>query len=167
MTPRGALIALAAALTLTAAVLLERRRDTRDEIVGLAASADALGDSVETAVLSAEIDAVRLDLERARDRPEASVGTHLAFAVGHHVLTLERGGVVLRSAEVAGEVTRGARLVERASDRAIELSDGSSLRPVRTAADSAGRGPGTLWLAARDFEAIRGQVRTGTMAYLH
>lgn len=167
MTPRGALVVLATALTLTAAVLLDRRRDVRDEIGALTAAATALGDSLESARLATEIDRVRLSLERARARPEGVVEPHLAFAVGHHILTLERGGVVLRSAEVSGEVRRGEGAVRRSTERSVELADGTVLRPLRAAVDSAGSGPGTLWLSPRDFEAIRAVIRPGTPAYLY
>jgi hypothetical protein len=167
VTPRVALFGLAAALTLAAALLLERRRDLRDEIGVLERDRSALTDSLETAVLTEEVDRVRLQLERARAQPERTAEPHIAVAIGGSALTLERAGIVLRSAAVAGDVARGVRTVQRIEDDGVELSGGVALRPVRTPSDSAGAVPGTLWVGRHDFDAIRASLRRGTVAYLH
>lgn len=167
MTPRVTLVVLAATLTLTAAILLDRRRDARDGIAALESRRSALADSSAIAALEEEVDGIRFQLERARALPERSAEPHLALTVGGPTLTLERAGIVLRSAPVAGEVARGIRTVERLEAGQVALSGGVVLRPVRAPADSAGAGAGTLWLGARDFDAIRGALRRGTIAYLH
>jgi hypothetical protein len=167
VTPRAALIGLAAALMLAAALLLERRRDVRDAIAALEQDRIALTDSLEMAALTEEVDRVRLALERARAQPERTAEPHLALAIGGSELTLERAGIVLRSAAAAGDVARGVRTVQRIEGDGVELSGGVSLRPVRTPSDSAGAVPGTLWVGRHDFDAIRASLRRGTVAFLH
>ena len=165
MSPRVVLVALAILLALVSTSLLERRRNLRDEVDGLtrtrAATAVATGD----ARLAAEVDRIRLALERARNAPERTAPTHLALSISDGLLSLERGDVVLRSATVAPDVPRGVRVIERVDATAIVLAGGIQLRPATARDDTAKPPAGTVRLTRADFEAIRPNVRPGLSAF--
>ncbi len=166
MTPRSALWSVAAALTLASAFLLEARRDTRDAIAAQLGDSAQLADSIAAASLTAEVDRVRLSLERARAVPERAAPLHLTLAVGTGTLALERGDVVLRSVAVDGTLPRGVHTVRRVVVDLIELEAGLRLRARGEGWKDDGA-PGTLWLSARDFEAISGAVGRGTRCHVY
>lgn len=165
MTPRTVLIALAAALAVGSAALLEHRRTLRDEMERMRVARAAAVELTDDARLIAEVERIRFALERARSQPARNAEAHLALEIGDGVLTLERGDIIFRSATVEADVKRGVHVVETVEERSIVLSGGITLRPV-LAADTSALAPREIRVPRADFLAIRPNVRPGQSAYL-
>lgn len=163
MNPRVALIALAGALAVGSAALLEHRRSLREQLAEIESARAAAVDSTADALLATEVDRIRLALEGARSQPARNAEAHLALALSDGVLTLERGDIVFRTATVQADVPRGVHPVERVEERLIALAGGITLRPG--VADSATVGRGEIRIPRADFDAIRPNLRPGQSAY--
>lgn len=165
MTPRAVLIALAVALALGSAALLQHRRSLRDELEAMRVARVAAVELADNARLIAEVERIRFALEQARSQPAQNAPAHLALEIGDGVLTLERGDIIFRSAIVEANVRRGVHSVEKVEERSIALSGGITLRPV-LASDTSALAPGEIRVPRVDFLAIRPNVRPGQAAYL-
>lgn len=163
MNPRVALIALAGALGIGSAALLEHRRSLREQLADMEiARAEAVEETAD-AVLAAEVDRIRFALEGARSQPARTADAHLALALSDGVLTLERGDIVFRTATVQADVPRGVHVIERVEERLIALVGGITIRPG--VADSAAVGSGEIRVPRADFDAIRPNLRPGLSAF--
>lgn len=164
MSPRVALILLTLGLAAGSAALLSHRRAIAAELITLRSARDSAVAATEDARLAAEVDRIRVQLERARGLTARTADPHLALSIGDGNLTLERGEIVLRATTVTAEVPRGVRTIETVDDRAITLTGG-----IRLERESAGATPPTppltIRVARADFDAIRPNVRPGLMAY--
>jgi hypothetical protein len=165
VTPRAVLVVLALALAVASAALLEHRRAMRDDLAELTAARRGLVETTSNTRLSTEVDRGRLPLERARSIPAGSAEPHLALQLSDGLLTLERGDVVLRKAQVVADVPRGVRAVERVEPGVVVLSGGIELRPARTGADSTAPPVGVVRVPRADFTAILPNLRPGLRAY--
>lgn len=165
MTPRAVLVALAAALAVGSAALLEHRRTLRQEIETMRVASANAAELADDARLVAEVERIRFALEQARSQPARNAEAHLALEIGDGVLTLERGDIIFRSATVEADVKRGVHSVEQVEERSIVLSGGIRLRPV-VASDTSALAPGEIRVRRADFFAILPNVRPGQTAYL-
>ena len=162
MTPRAALLLLALALAGGSVVLMAQRRALRLEVAALDAARGQVAGAAGDARLAAEVDRIRLALERARSQPARTADAHLALALGDGLLTLERGDIVLRSSTVQADVPRGVHRVERVEAARIVLVGGIIVRSVQGGDSVAAR---TIRVPAADFAAILPNVKPGQMAY--
>ena len=165
MTPRAVLITLSIMLALLSAALLQQRVALRSEIGKLTHARASAIEATADARLTAEVDRIRVALERARSAPARTAEPHLALALSDSLLTLERGDIVLRSSRVAADVPRGTFLIERVDAAAIVLAGGIVLRPVTSVADTLPPAAGVVRVPPADFYAIRPNVRAGLAAY--
>lgn len=164
MNPRTALILVAAGLAAGSALLLAQRQSLKAEIATLAAAHAAADSAAADAKLTAEVDRIRLALEQARALPARTAEAHLALGLGDGHLTLERGEIVLRAANVNADVPRGIHSIVSVGDKVIELSGNIRLVP-ESVADTSAAPPLTIRVSRLDFGAIRPNVRVGLMAY--
>jgi hypothetical protein len=165
MSPRLALILLTVALGAGSAALFSHRQTVAAELALLRTARDSAVVATENARLTAEVDRIRVQLERARALSARTADPHLVLSLGDGSLTLERGEIVLRATTVTADVPRGVRAIETVEDRAITLAGG--IRLVREAADTTPSPPSTIRIPRADFDAIRPNVRPGLMAYFY
>lgn len=164
MSPRTTLILVAAACAAGTSMLFVQRQALHAEIATLTAAHAAADSAAADARLTAEVDRIRLALEQARAQPARAAVAHLALALGDGHLTLERGEIVLRAANVNADVPRGIHTIATVGDKVIELSGGIRLVPESTS-DTSAAPPLTIRVSRLDFDAIRPNVRAGLMAY--
>ena len=162
MTPRNALLIVVALLATGSVMLVAQRRTLRLEVAALTEARSQTAGAAGDARLAAEVDRVRLSLERARSQPARTAEAHLALALGDGVLTLERGDIVLRTTTVDADVPRGIRRIEAVEPGRIVLADGITLRSMR---DQDALVAGTIRVPAADFAAIHPNLRPGQMAF--
>lgn len=163
MSPRVALILLTLALGAGSAALFSHRRTVATELALLRTARDSAAAAAEDARLAAEVDRIRVQLERARGLTARTADPHLALSLGDGSLTLERGEIVLRATTVTADVPRGVHAIEAVEDRVITLAGG--IRLERDAADTTPTPALTIRVPRADFDAIRPNVRPGLMAY--
>lgn len=163
MSPRLALTLLALGLAAGSAALFSQRRAMTTELAALRSARDSAAIATEDARLTAEVDRIRVQLERARGVTARTADPHLALSLGDGILTLERGEIVLRAATVSAEVPRGVRAIETVEERVITLAGG--IRLEREATDATEAPLLTIRVPRADFDAIRPNVRPGLMAY--
>lgn len=167
MSLRAGLILAALALALASALLLQYRRDLRAEHASLVAARMAADSATVDAGLQAGVDRVRFQLEAARVRSTGGLPEpHLALALTDGRLTLERGDVVLRAADVVADAPAGVHEVLAVTSRGIVLSDSVRIVPVTGPGDD-GMAPRTIRVARADFAAILPNVRAGQRAFIH
>lgn len=167
MTGRIRLILAAAVLALVSGLLLEYRRDLRAEQALLVAARSAADSAAEDAVLQAEVDRVRVQLERARVRVEGTLADpHLAISLTDGVLTLERADIVLRRAAITADVPIGVHAIVEVGPKAILLADSIRIEPGTDSAGSANVAPRSVRMSRADFAAILPNVRPGLLAFL-
>lgn len=163
MSPRLTLIVLTLALGAGSAALFSHRRTVAAELAMLRAARDSAAAAAEDARLTAEVDRIRVQLERARALTARTADPHLVLSIGEGSLTLERGEIVLRAATVTAEVPRGVHAIEAVEDRVIRLAGG--IRLERDTGDTTPAPALTIRVPRADFDAIRPNVRPGLMAY--
>lgn len=163
---RRALVVAAVILAIASALLLQARRDTREEIAALTVASDSAQVAAGDARLQQEVDRIRLDLERARVRATTKTEPHLALAITDGQLSLERGDIVLRTIPVEASVPRGVRTIASVGANGIVLSDSIRMRPAASPADTSPPEPGIVRLRAADFAAILPNVKPGLTVYV-
>lgn len=154
----------AAVLAVGSAVLLQVRRDTREEIEELTLASDTAQVRAGDARLQQEVDRIRLELERARVRATPRTEPHLALAITDGLLTLERGDIVLRSVQADVTASRGVRTIAEVRAREIVLSDSVRIY-AGVAGDTTPPLPRSVRLRASDFLAVVPNIRAGLTVY--
>lgn len=143
-------------------MLVAQRRAVRMEVAALSEARSQVAGAAGDARLAAEVDRIRLALERARSQPARTADAHLALALGDGVLTLERGDIVLRTTTVQADVPRGVHRVLSVEPGRIALEGGITLRSATSDAADVAR---TIRIAAADFAAIHPNLKPGQMAF--
>ena len=166
----------AAVLAAASAVLLQQRHVLLVETTRLQKAHDSLTVAAADARLQQEVDGIRLALERSRQRATGKTEPHLAVAITDGLLTLERGDIVLRSALVTADVTRGVRRIARVDGAGIVLDDSTRIYGETAAVPGTPGTPGappvpppvppnSVRLSRSDFEAVLPNVRPGLTVY--
>lgn len=164
MTPRIALILVAAALALGSGALFRHRGTLHAEIEGLKTAIAQADTGTVDARLALEVDRVRVALEAARSAPAKGAEAHLALVLGDGLLTLERGDIVFRSTTVRSDVPRGVHVIEAVEERRILLAGDLTIRAA-AASDTLPPTRGTVLVPRADFEAIRPNLKPGQSAF--
>ncbi len=165
MTLRAVLIIAAVGGAAASVALLQQRKALESELEVIVASRSSAASAAGDALLTAEVDRIRLALERSRSQPARTAEPHIALALSDGAFTLERGEIVLRAAQAVADVPRGVHQVTAVAARAITIDDGILLVPV-TSRDSV-MTPRTIRVPVADFDAIRPNVRPGQLAFFY